>query len=72
MAAQTPQYFVAIVAWVEVVQPAGLDVQHCKLDEGVKIKLRPLGIHAVEEFAPVLNAGAIETREEVLSELLAL
>jgi hypothetical protein len=33
---QMPQYFVAIVPWVEIVQPAGLDVQHCKLDQGVK------------------------------------
>jgi hypothetical protein len=52
-----PQYFVTVVPWVEVVQPAGLDVQNCKFEEGVKIKLRPLGIHAVEEFAPVLLAG---------------
>jgi hypothetical protein len=68
---QAPQYFVAIVPQVEVVQPAWLGVQNCQFDEGDKIKLRPLGIQAVEEFAPALLAGAIETSEEVLSKLLA-
>jgi hypothetical protein len=32
-----------------------------------KIKPGPLSIHAVEEFAPVLLVGAIETSEELLS-----
>jgi hypothetical protein len=43
----------------------------CKFDEGVKIKLRPLGIHAVEEFASVPLPRAIQTGEEALGEFVA-
>jgi hypothetical protein len=66
---QALQYFLAIVPRVEAA--AWLDVHNCKLDQGLKINVGPPGIHAVEEFAPVPLAGAIETSEEVLSELLA-
>jgi hypothetical protein len=69
---QALQYFPAIALQVEFHRLTEPAVQNlCKLYQGLKINFRPLGPHSVERFIRVLLPGAIETSEEVLSELLA-
>jgi hypothetical protein len=52
-----------------IAEPKTLNLR--KFDQGLKIKLRQLGVRAVEEFAPVLLPRAIQTVEEAFSEFVA-